>query len=76
MSIGGLLGAKRKYAPPDAWVQPGHYLCSTRRLYRVEHVVGARALVEDCATGELFDVAVGELLTLRRVERGPRQCQM
>jgi hypothetical protein len=50
-------------------VRIGAYLHSARDLYRVEVVTGARALIEDCRNGELFDVAVTELLSLEPVQQ-------
>ncbi len=39
----------------------GEYFHSEHRLYRVEHAYERRVLLEDCATGELFDVPTSEL---------------
>lgn len=50
-------------------VRSGDYFYSERALYWVEHVVGERALVEDCRTGGLIDVSASELLRLDRVNR-------
>ena len=72
MSIGGLLGARRKDPRPDPRVRRGDYFCSKRHLYCVEQVASTRALVEDCATGDLIDVAVEDLLALRRLREGKR----
>jgi len=51
--------------------RPGDYLCSDRALYRVERVVGDRALIEDCKTEALLDVSIAELLALRSVHPEP-----
>ncbi len=39
----------------------GEYFHSEHRLYRVEHAYERRVLLEDCTTGELFDVPTSEL---------------
>lgn len=67
MRIAQLLRPARKECVPDPCVDSGDYFCSGRRLYRVEQVVGARAVIEDCRTGDLFDVAIQDLLVLRRL---------
>jgi hypothetical protein len=72
MSIAELLGTKRRAATGNPRVRRGDYFCSSRQLYCVEQVASERALVEDCATGDLIDVALGELLALRRVRRDRR----
>jgi len=48
------------------------YYSSDKDLYRVEHVVSDRALVEDCRTGVLIDVPVEYLERLRPVQRDRR----
>jgi hypothetical protein len=48
--------------------QPGEYFADERDLFRVERIFGDRALIEDCRTGVLLDIAVRELLRLRHVE--------
>ena len=53
-------------------VAVGDYLCSERDLYRIEQLGGQRALLEDCRSGDLIDVPLAELLTLRRVQRDER----
>jgi hypothetical protein len=45
----------------------GDYLHSDRDLYRVEQLVNGRALLEDCRTCDLIDVADSALVDLRRV---------
>lgn len=45
----------------------GDYLCSATKLMYVESVAGDRAVVEDCATGELITVPVHVLLAMRPV---------
>jgi hypothetical protein len=54
-------------------VQVGDYLCSKRQLFRVEQLAYGRAVVEDCRTGDLLDVAVSELLGLARIVRSGRE---
>jgi hypothetical protein len=49
--------------------RPGDYLCSERALYRVERMLGDRALIEDCKTESLIDVTIDELLALKPVRR-------
>ena len=46
---------------------PCDYLCSDRALYRVERILGNRALVEDCKTESLIDISIDELLALTPV---------
>jgi hypothetical protein len=47
--------------------RPGDYRATARALYRVEKVQDDRALIEDCRTGALVDIELGELDTLRVV---------
>ena len=47
--------------------RPGDYLRSERALYRVERVLGDRAVIEDCRTELLIDISVTELLALKPV---------
>jgi hypothetical protein len=42
----------------------GDYYHSEDRLYRVEQTNGERVLVEDCASGELFDIPARDLRRL------------
>jgi hypothetical protein len=50
-------------------ISPGEYFHSERALFCVERCDYGRALVENCRTGELLDVAAEYLLRLHRVER-------
>lgn len=50
---------------------PGDYLCSEHELYWIEHLTGDRAILEDCRTGDLIDVSIGDLERLQRLERPP-----
>ena len=52
---------------PVAEVAHGDYLCSERHLYYVEHIGPERALLEDCRTGTLLDVAITDVERLRPV---------
>jgi len=60
--------------PPAARELPvtGDYLRSDRTLYRVERVLGGRALIEDCKTEQLIDLPVDELLVLKPVKPASR----
>jgi hypothetical protein len=59
----------------DPRIQPGDYFLSGRSLYRVEHLAGARVLVEDCRSGELFDIDREACAALRRVRRSIRRSE-
>lgn len=48
--------------------EPGEYFADERDLFRVERIFGDRALIEDCRTGVLLDIAVRELSRLRHIE--------
>lgn len=48
----------------------GDYFRSTRDLFVVEQVHGARVLVEDCRTGDLIDMPLTELGRLEPVRSG------
>jgi hypothetical protein len=50
-------------------IAPGEYLCSPTKLWYVESLTTERAVLEDCATGELINVPLNTLLALRRVRR-------
>jgi hypothetical protein len=52
------------------WVRAGDYYCAPKALYHVEHVADGHALVEDCASGELLDMPLAELLSLTPVRAG------
>ena len=49
----------------------GDYYHSEHRLFRVEQTHGERVLVEDCASGELFDSPASDLDRL--IPTRPRQ---
>jgi hypothetical protein len=55
----------------DPRIRPGDYFRRGRRLYRVEHLAGPRVLVEDCRSGELFDIDREACAGLERVKPGP-----
>jgi hypothetical protein len=50
----------------------GDYYAGERELFRIEQVFDGRVLLEDCLTEALIEVPIGELASLRRVEREPR----
>jgi hypothetical protein len=54
------LSLSRKPQQPSG-VQSGDYYHSESRLFRVEQTHGARVLIEDCFSGELFDIRASEL---------------
>lgn len=45
----------------------GDYYCTEHELYRVEEVHGDFALVEDCRTEVVLEVAVDEILAMNLV---------
>jgi hypothetical protein len=45
----------------------GEYYCTRSDLYRVEEVHGEFALLEDCRTEIVLEVAVSEVLSMDRV---------
>jgi hypothetical protein len=45
----------------QASICDGDYYHSEHRLFRVEQTHGQRVLVEDCASGELFDIPASDL---------------
>ena len=53
-------------APTTFPVEPraGEYYCTARDLYHVEEVHGEFALLEDCRTGIVLEVAVSEVLSM------------
>lgn len=53
----------------DSRIQPGDYFSSGDALYRVEHLAGARVLVEDCRSGDLIDIDRDACAALERVKR-------
>jgi hypothetical protein len=54
-------------ATAPAPIQAGEYYCTRRDLYRIEDVHGEFALIEDCRTEMVLEVAVSEILTMDRV---------
>ena len=56
-------------APATSPVAPraGEYYCTRTDLYHVEEVHGEFALLEDCRTGIVLEVAVSEVLAMDRV---------
>lgn len=48
--------------------EAGDYYAAERELFRVERILGDRALIEDCRTEVLLDITVRELSRLRRIE--------
>jgi hypothetical protein len=58
-----------RWSVPDTPIAPGDYFHSERALFRVERCDYGRALVENCRSGELLDVAVEHLTRLHRLER-------
>jgi len=58
----------RGYRPKlTVGIAVGDYLCSATKLVYVETIAGDRAVVEDCATGELITVPVHMLIAMRAV---------
>lgn len=51
----------------DARIRPGDYFSTGRSLYRVEHLAGARVLIEDCRSGDLIDIDRETCAALERV---------
>ena len=56
-------------AQDDPRIQPGDYFSSGGALYRVEHLAGARVLVEDCRSGDLIDIDRDACAALERVRK-------
>ena len=54
-------------APPPAELRSGDYYCTRRDLYRVEEIHGEFALIEDCRTEFVLDIAVSEIMSMERV---------
>ena len=48
-------------------LHPGDYYSTERDLYRVEELHGDFAMIEDCRTEMVLEVAVSEILTMDRV---------
>jgi hypothetical protein len=57
----------RSARPPSTQIRQGDYFCSARELYHVEHVAAGHVLLEDCRSGDLVDVPIGQLLKLTRL---------
>jgi hypothetical protein len=53
----------------DPRIRPGDYFSTGRTLYRVEHLAGARVLIEDCLSGERIDIDREACAALERVKR-------
>jgi len=53
---------------PRSRLRPGEYLASADELFQVESCGEKRAIVQNCMSGDLYDVAIEELLSLRHVE--------
>ena len=51
-------------------IRHGDYYHSEDRLYCVEQSHGERVLLEDCASGELFDIPAGDLARLTPTRPG------
>jgi hypothetical protein len=54
-------------ATTTAALHPGDYYRTERDLYRIEELHGDFALIEDCRSEIVLDVAVSEILTMDRV---------
>jgi len=54
-------------AQDDPRIQPGDYFSTGGALYRVEHLAGARVLVEDCRSGDMIDIDRDACAALERV---------
>jgi hypothetical protein len=57
----------RRDTGASSGIAVGDYLCSATKLVYVESIAGDRAVVEDCATGQLITVPVHVLLAMRPV---------
>jgi hypothetical protein len=68
-------GGRTPARGPDRYSECTGYYRSERDLYRVEHVLDGRALIEDCRTGALIDVPVSYLQRLHPVRREPSKEQ-
>ena len=53
-------------------LRAGDYVAFDGSLYRVEHVLGDRVLIEDCRSGELFDAAAADVEKARKVRCSER----
>ena len=65
MSLGSTVTLAPAIAPPP--VHTGDYYRTERDLYRVEELHGKFALIEDCRTETVLELAVSEILTMDRV---------
>jgi hypothetical protein len=56
-------------APPTApaSIRPGEYFSTERDIYRVEELHGDFALIEDCRSEMVLEVALSEILAMDRV---------
>lgn len=52
---------------PPARVHAGEYFSTDRDLYRVEEIHGEFALIEDCRTEMVLELAVSEIVAMNRV---------
>ena len=57
---------------PKTALGAGDYVALAGNLYRVEHVLGDRVLIEDCRSGELFDSAAADVEKARKVRCSKR----
>jgi hypothetical protein len=62
----GMLSAES--AAPLTAVRPGDYVTTERDLHCVEAIDGASALLEDCRSGSLIEMGLGQVVGLRRIE--------
>ena len=75
MAVGtaGVVGQGSSVAIPPLTVSSplrvGEYYSTERDLYRIEEVHGEFALIEDCRTEHVLEVAVSEILAMNRVRR-------
>ena len=60
---------KRRRPRHATTLRVGDYVTFEGALYRVEHVLGDRVLIEDCRSGELFDSAAADVEKARKVRR-------
>lgn len=65
--------ARRRLLRRPTTLRVGDYVTFEGALYRVEHVLGDRVLIEDCRSGELFDSAAADVEKARKVRRSTQQ---
>jgi hypothetical protein len=53
----------------------GDYYYSEDHLYCIEHIYNDRLLIEDCASGELFDIPASYLYGLTPVRSQDARCE-